>query len=116
MALHNVESGIVLKVLHEKYSKILLGVKFIFTKNGRTHLELIFYFYQEMEIYLARGIDLLKQNFKGYFVLAANRIYLNITLRNMPIYNKEVLSELLYETFEGICPITLIKPLVYTST
>jgi len=116
VALHEVESSIVLKALNEKYSKILLGAKFIFTKNGRTHLELIFHSYQEMEIHLARGIDLLGQNFKGYFASAANRTYLNITLRNMPIYNKEVLSDLLYETFEGICPIASIKPLVYTST
>jgi hypothetical protein len=116
MALHDVESNIILKALHEKYAKILLGAKFKFTKNGRTHLELIFHSYEEMEIQLARGIDLLGQNFRGYFASAANRTYLNITLRNMPIYNKQVLSDLLFETFEGICPIASIKPLIYTST
>jgi hypothetical protein len=92
MALYNVESNIILKALHEKYTKILLDTKFKFTKNG------------------------MEQNFRGYFTSVANRTYLNITFQNMPIYNKQVLSDLLFKTFEGIYPIASIKSLVYTST
>jgi hypothetical protein len=85
-------------------------------KKKKKNLELIFYSYEEMKIQLAKGINLLGQNFKGYFTLATNRIYLNITLRNMPIYNRQVLSDLLFKTFKGVCPIASIKLLVYTST
>src|SRR5947209_14268150 len=116
MALHEIESDIILKALNERYADILLGTKFKFTKNGRTHLELIFHSYGELKIQLAKGIDLLGQNFKGYFASAADRTYLNITFRNMPIYNKQALSNNLYETFEDICTIASIKPMVYSST
>ena len=116
MALHEIESDIILKALNERYADILLGAKFKFTKNGRTHLELIFHSYGELEIQLAKGINLLGQNFKGYFTSAADHTYLNITFRNMPIYNKQALSDNLYETFEGICTIASIKPMVYSST
>src|SRR4051812_16771741 len=116
MALHDVESDIILKTLNERYEDILLGAKFKFTKNGRTHLELIFHSYRELEIYLANGIALLGQNFRGYFTSVADQTYLNITLRNMPIYNKQTLFDILYETFEEICTIASIKPIVYSST
>src|SRR5947209_1794993 len=116
MALYEIESDIILKALNERYADILLGAKFKFTKNGRMHLELIFHSYGELEIQLAKGIDLLGQNFKGYFASAADCTYLNITFRNMPIYNKQALSDNLYKIFEGICTITSIKPMVYLST
>src|SRR4051794_24731802 len=105
MILHEIESDIILKTLNERYVDILLGAKFKFTKNDRMHLELIFHSYRELETQLAKGIDLLGQNFKGYFTSAADHTYLNITFRNMPIYNKQALSDNLYEIFEGICTI-----------
>jgi hypothetical protein len=72
IALYNIESDIILKALNEKYKDILFGTKFKFTKNGKTHLELIFHLYGELEIHLANGIDLLGQNFRGYFTSAAD--------------------------------------------
>jgi len=116
MALHEIDSDIILKALNERYADILLGAKFKFTKNGRTHLELVFYSYEELEIQLAKGIDLLGQNFKEYFTSVADHTYLNITFHNMLIYNKQALSDCLYETFEDICPVASIKPMVYSST
>ena len=115
MALYEIKFNIILKTLNEKYADILLGAKFKFTKNSRTHLELIFHLYGKLEIQLVKGIDLLGQNFKGYFASAADCTYLNITFRNMPIYNKQALSDNLYKIFEGICTITSIKPIVYLS-
>src|SRR5947209_11428314 len=115
-ALHDVKSDTILLAINQTYGDILLGAKFRFTKNGRTHLELIFNTYEDLDTHLFQGINLLTHCFKGYFPSAADRTYLHIIFRNMPIFNKEALSSDLAEIFADICPIASIKPMLYTAT
>ena len=71
-ALHEVKSDTILLAINQIYGDILLGAKFRFTRNGRTHLELIFNTYQDLETHLFQGINLLGHCFKGYFASAAD--------------------------------------------
>src|SRR5947209_7242283 len=74
-ALHEVKSDTILLAINQIYGDILLGAKFRFTRNGRTHLELIFNTYQDLESHLFQGINLLGHCFKGYFASAADHTY-----------------------------------------
>ena len=67
-------------------------------------------------MHLQKGITLFSQTLRGYYASSAGHTYLNITLRNMPISGKETLTDILKDTFDSICPIASIKPLLYAST
>ena len=87
-----------------------------FTKLKRTYLEIIFKSHSELYHYITARISLLGQTHMGYYALTDNRIFLNITMKNVPITELSTISNAIKNYFKNICPITFIKLLVYAGT
>ena len=114
--LANITSDVIMQALATNYNEIILGAKMIFTKKGRSHLEIIFHTFKELQHHVSTGITLLGQTCLGYYASKNDRNYLNISMRNMPITNMQKILEEIKDTFTGICSIASIKPLYFAGT
>ena len=114
--LTNAPSDHILQALGQRYGEAILGAKFRFTRRGRTHIEVIFGSMRETEWFLSTGLELMGQTIRGYFATQDDRTFLTIRLNNMPIYNKDSISETIQDLFTKIAPVRSIRPLVYAGT
>ena len=114
--LHDVPSDTIIKALAESYNKIILGAKMRFTRLGRSHLEIIFGSFTELQQHVLSGIKLLGQTLSGYYASRNERTYINIALKNMPIVSPEKISMEIKRKFDNIYPVTAIKPLYFAGT
>jgi len=62
-----------------------------------------------------KGINILNKTYYGYIPIDMRKSFLPVKIRNMPLGNKEALSDSIKDAFEDIGKITSIKPLLIES-
>ncbi|CAG8773429.1 38133_t:CDS:1, partial [Gigaspora margarita] len=98
--LNNISMTDIVVVLNKSIGKDILGLKPHFTKGIRTHLEIIFKSYDNVQKYSTEGISLFNQTFLGYIPTNSRNSYLSVKLKNVPIDFQESITKEIKDTFE----------------
>ena len=102
--------------LFENIKLDIIAAKQHLTKGVRTHLEIIFTNEEKLRFYTTKGINILNKTYYGYILIDMRKSFLPVKIRNMPLGNKEALSDSIKDAFEDIGKITSIKPLLIEGT
>lgn len=81
--LNNISMTDIVVVLNKSIGKDILGLKPHFTKGIRTHLEIIFKSYDNVQKYSTEGISLFNQTFLGYIPLNMWAKFLQLNLLSL---------------------------------
>ncbi|RIB14207.1 hypothetical protein C2G38_2195797 [Gigaspora rosea] len=115
-SLENISTTDIVEAMVTKVGEDLIAVKPIFTKNKRSHLEVVFAYEDKQQFYAAEGIMIFKQTLQGYILIKIRQSFLSVQLRNMPMGRRDFISEQIREAFQDIGNISSIKPLAYKGT
>jgi hypothetical protein len=102
--------------LFESVKFDITAAKQHFTKGVRTHLEIIFTDKEKLGYYATKGINILNRTYYGYIPVDMRKSFLPVKVRNVPLGNKEALSDTIKDAFEDIGKIASIKPLLIEGT
>ncbi|CAG8751812.1 8048_t:CDS:2 [Gigaspora margarita] len=103
-------------VLNKYIGNNIIGIKLHFTKEVRTHLEIIFKSREDVQKYCTNGINIFNQTFLGYIPTNSRNSYLSIKLKNVLIDFQNDITKEICKTFDYMGKISSIKPLVFEGT
>jgi Zinc knuckle len=115
-SLNDIQMNDIISTLYSKIGNDLVGAKPHYTRGKRTHLELVFSSEDKQQHYAKEGISLFRRSLLGYIPTNLRRTHLAIKVRNVPIGDKDFISNKLKEAFGDFGHIKSIKPLVYEDT
>jgi hypothetical protein len=102
--------------LYETAGRDIVAAKPHINRGARTHLELIFTSKDKLKLYATRGVEIFNRSYYGYIPTDTRRSFLSVKIRNVPLGNKEHISEEIKEAFNDIGKIASIKPLLIEGT
>lgn len=102
--------------LYEYAGQDIIAAKQHFNKGVRTHLEVVFDDKERLKHYATKGITIFNQTYYGFIPVDNRRSFLSIKVRNVPLNNKNKVSNALLEVFEDIGKVVSIKPLLIEGT
>src|SRR5690242_16195555 len=102
--------------LHETAGSDIIAAKPHINKGARTHLELVFSSNEKLKRYASEGIQIFNRIYFGYIPSDARRSFLPIKIRNVPLGDKNLISEEIKKAFDNIGKIASIKPLLIEGT
>ncbi|RIB22695.1 hypothetical protein C2G38_2173315 [Gigaspora rosea] len=82
------------------------------TKGKYMHLEVTFIDSEKQKFYAANGLTILNRTYFGYIPIDERKSFLPVKWRNIPLGNKNEISDALLKAFKGVGPIAAIKPLL----
>src|SRR5260364_277690 len=85
-------------------------------RGRRTHLEVVFKDRDTLKQYAARGIEIMKRTYYGHIPVDARKTFMSIKCRNVPLGNKNKVSDALVDAFSNVGKIVAIKPLLIEGT
>ena len=88
----------------------------LINKSIYSYLELIFTSKEKLKYYATKGVEIFDRTYYGYIPIDTRRSFLSVKIRNVPLGNKEIISDEIKETFEDIGQIVSIKPLLIEGT
>ena len=102
--------------LFESTKYDISAAKAHFTKGTRTHLEVTFIDKDKQRHYAAKGLEILRKTYYGYIPVDTRKTFLQVRCKNVPIGNKNDITEALRESFESFGNIVSIKPMLIEGT
>ncbi|CAG8653064.1 20304_t:CDS:2, partial [Dentiscutata erythropus] len=90
----------------------VIAAKQHFKKGTHSHLEIIFANQNLLKEYANNGMMILGKTYYGYIPMDARKSFLPVKIRNVPLGDKNQISNLIQEAFEDIGNISSIKPLL----
>ncbi|CAG8566998.1 25221_t:CDS:2, partial [Gigaspora rosea] len=82
-----------------------------FNKGKRSHIEIIFKNKETLKKYVSKGLMIKERTYFGYIPTDAKKTYFSIKCRNVPLGNKDEISNSSYNAFECIGEVSSIRPL-----
>jgi len=87
-----------------------------FNRGKRSHIEIIFKDKATLQKYAAKGLMIKGRTYFGYIPTDARKSYFSIKCRNVPLGDKNEISEALLEAFTDIGNVSSIRPLLIEGT
>ena len=102
--------------LYENAKNDIVAIKQHLKKGSRSQLEIIFANHDLLKEYAVKGVRIFNRTYTGYIPSDARRSFLSVKVRNVPLGDKNKVSELIQEAFEDIGKVVSIKPLLNEGT
>ena len=102
--------------LYENAKNDIVAIKQHLKKGSRSQLEIIFANHDLLKEYAVKGVRIFNRTYTGYIPTDARRSFLSVKVRNVPLGDKNKVSELIQEAFEDIGKVVSIKPLLIEGT
>ncbi|CAG8674143.1 5934_t:CDS:1, partial [Paraglomus brasilianum] len=116
--IHNIQSSFneIMASLFESTKYDISAAKAHFTKGTRTHLEVTFIDKDKQRHYAAKGLEILRKTYYGYIPVDTRKTFLQVRCKNVPLGNKNDITEALRESFGSFGNIVSIKPMLIEGT
>jgi hypothetical protein len=102
--------------LHETAGHDIVAAKPHIKKGTRTHLELVFASQEKLKQYATKGVEIFNKTYFGYIPTDSRKSFLTVKIRNVPLGNKETISDEIKKAFGNIGKVVSIKPLLIEGT
>jgi hypothetical protein len=102
--------------LYENVGKDIIAAKPHISKGSRTHLEIIFKSEDKLKEYATKGVEIFNRTYYGFIPTDNRRSFLPVKIRNVPLNDKNLISEAIKDAFDGVGKIASIKPLLIEGT
>jgi hypothetical protein len=94
----------------------IIAAKQHFTKGTCTHIEIVFEDRNKLKHHALKGINIFGRTYFGFIPTDARKSFLPVKIRNVPLGNKEAISDAIREAFGVVRRIASIKPLLIERT
>jgi hypothetical protein len=116
--IHNLNGSLneIMISLYETAGRDIIAAKPHVNRGSRTHLELIFTNEEKLKYYATKGVEIYNRTYYGHIPVDSRRSFLPVKIRNVPLGDKEFISERIKNVFENFGKIASIKPLLIEAT